>query len=256
MRSSFPLAASGYHSYMDFSQDELIDTVERLVAGMLERAGVTAPPVNAVTIAETHLGIPIEWVEPVDEDEPGRRRPRSRANSGHGITFTTDMKDEQLQRVAADGIARTLLPDIYRKLSIVPGSESKQFATHVRGLTAARVLIPTRLLKAALRECKYDVVALQAKFETVNMETVAMRLLDLDEACVITVVDDRVVTSRRANRFAVTRELKAAEQDCVDYIMDVDVPHRARKGEWTAWGWPVPNRPFRRILLRAVPDDV
>jgi hypothetical protein len=241
---------------MDFSQEELIDTVERLVAGMLERAGVTAPPVSALAIAETHLGIPVEWVEPAEEDEDGRRRPRSRSNSGHGITLTTDMGEEQQQKVAADGIARMLLPDIYKKLSIIPGSEGKQFASHVRGMTAARVLIPTKLLKAALKDCKYDVPALQQRFATVTPEAVALRLLDLEQPCVITVVDDGSVATRRGNQIAVTRKLEAAEQECVERITELELPHRARRGDWTAWGWPVPNRPFRRIILRAVPDDV
>jgi hypothetical protein len=241
---------------MDFSQEELVDTVERLVAGMLERAGVAAPPVDALEIAERHLGIPVEWVEPAEDDEGGRRRPRHRSSSGHGITLVTDMSDEQQQRAAADGVARMLLPDIYRKLAVVPGSESKQFAAHVRAMTAARVLIPTKLLKAALRECKYDVPALQKRFATVGMEAVAWRLLDLEETCVVTIVDDGSVASRRANRVAVTRKLEAAEQECVEKVTELDLPHRARRGEWTAWGWPVPGRAFRRIILRAVPDDV
>ena len=42
----------------------------------------------------------------------------------------------------------------------------------------------------------------------------------------------------------------------LDRVTELDLPHRARSGEWTAWGWPVPNRPFRRIILRAVRDDV
>ncbi len=241
---------------MDFSQEELTDTVERLVAGMLERAGVTAPPVDALEIAERHLGIPIEWVEPAEEDDSGRRRPRHRSSSGHGITLVTDMGPEQQQRVAADGIARMLLPDIFRKLAVVPGSESKPFAAHVRAMVAGRVLIPTKLLKAALRECKYDVPALHERFMTVSMETVAWRLLDLDDACVITLVDDGSVASRKGNQIPVTRRLEQAEQECVEKVTELDLPHRARRAEWTAWGWPVPNRPFRRILLRAVRDDV
>jgi hypothetical protein len=35
---------------------------------------VTAPPVNALALAENHLGIPIEGVEPEDDDESGRQR--------------------------------------------------------------------------------------------------------------------------------------------------------------------------------------
>lgn len=239
---------------MDFSLEELIDAIDRLVAGMLERAGVTAPPVNALAIAEHHLGIPIEVVEPAEEDDSGRR-PRSRA-SGGGITLSTNMTAEQRQRAAADGIARLLLPDICRKVGVVVGSESRQFAAHVRTLIVARVLIPNKLLRAALRDCKYDVPELHARFRTASMEAVAGRLLDLDDFCVIAVVDDGVVASRRCNRMPVNRKLEPAEQECVDRITELDLPYRARAGEWTAWGWPVPNRPFRRIILRAVRDDV
>ena len=240
---------------MDFSQEELVDAIDRLVAGMLERAGANTPPVNALSVAEHHLGIPVEVVEPAEEDESGRRRPRARA-SGGGITLTTDMNDEQRQRAAADGIARLLLPDIYRKVGVVAGSESKQFTAHVRGLTVARVLIPAKLLRAALRDCKYDVPELHKRFSTASMEAVAARLLDLDDPCVIAIVDDGVVASRRSNRMPVNRKLEGAEQECVDRVTDLDLPHRARIGEWTAWGWPVANRPFRRIILRAVRDDV
>ena len=240
---------------MDFSQEELVEAIDRLVVGLLERAGVVSPPVDALQIAEHHLGIPVEWVEPAEEDESGRRRPRAQ-QSGGGITLTTDMTTEQRQRAAADGIARLLLPDIVRKVGVALGSESKQFATHVRGLTIARVHVPTRMLRAAMRACKYDIPALHKAFSTASMEAVAARLLDLDEPCVIAVVDDGVVASRRGNRMPAARKLTDAEQECVDRAMELDLPHRARVGEWTAWGWPVPNRPFRRIILRAVPDDV
>jgi predicted transcriptional regulator len=239
---------------MDFSQEELLEAIERLVAGLLERAGVTAPPVDALALAETHLGIPVEWVQP-EEDESGRR-PRTRQRSGGGIALTADMSAEQRQRVAADGIARLLLPEIFHKVGVVPGTESKQFAAHVRAAVVARVLIPTRLLRAALRECRFDVPALHRVFRTASMEAVAARLLDLDEPCVIAVVDDGVVASRRGNRMPAARKLTDAEQECVRQVADLDLPHRTRTGGWTAWAWPVPGRPFRRIILRAVPDDV
>lgn len=240
---------------MDFSLEELVDTVDRMVAGLLERAGVTAPPVSALTIAEHHLGIPIEVVEPDDEEETDGRRRRPRGG-GSGITIRTDMSAEQRQRAAADGIARLLLPDICRKVGVVMGTETKQFTAHVRALTVARVLIPNKLLRAALRDCKYDVPELHARFRTASMEAVAARLLDLDDPCVISIIDDGVVASRRGNRSQEGRKLSPAEQECFERVTELELPHRARVGEWTAWGWPVPNRPFRRIILRAVRDDV
>lgn len=238
---------------MDFSQDELFDACDRLVHGLLERAGVTQPPVNALRVAEDHLGIPVEVVEP-DEDEPDapprRRRPSA------GIVLNPYMTDEQRQAVAAQGIAFHLLPDLLRKLDIVPGSESKQAAAHLRGLLAARVLVPTRMLRAALRQHKYDVPALHSQFRTARMEAVAMRLLDLDSPCVIAIVDDCVVAVRRGNGAPADRKLTAAEQQCHDRVRALELPERVRAGGWTADGWPVPNRRFRRVLLRAVPDEI
>ncbi len=240
---------------MDFSAEELLEAVERLVNTLLERAGVSEPPVDALHIAEDHLGIPVEVVEPAEEDERGRRRPRSRPTTSGGIALSAEMTPEQQQKAAADGIARTLLPDILRKLSIAPGTENKQFAAYVRGLVIPRILIPTRLLRTALKECKYDVPALKKVFVTVATELIALRLLDLDEPCVIAIVDDGVVAVRRGNQMPAGKKLEAAEQQCLDRIMELDLPHRVRADGWTVQGWPVPERPFRRIILRAVRDD-
>ncbi|QDU23399.1 ImmA/IrrE family metallo-endopeptidase [Urbifossiella limnaea] len=238
---------------MDCSQDELFDACDRLVHGLLERAGVTQPPVDALRLADDHLGIPVEMVEPDEDDADGpprRRRPSA------GIVLNPHMTAEQRQAVAAQGIARHLLPDLLRKIDIVPGSESKQAATHLRGLLAARILVPTRLLRSALREHKYDVPALHQAFRTAKMEAVALRLLDLDSPCVIAVVDDGVVAVRRGNGQPADRKLTDAEQQCHDRVAQLELPERVRTGGWTADGWPVPNRPFRRVLLRAVPDEL
>lgn len=240
---------------MDFSQDELFDVIDRLVNTLLERAGVTESPVDALAIAEEHLGIPVQVVEPVEDDERGRPRPRPRPH-GSGIVLSAEMGPEQQQKAAADGVARTLMPDILRRLDIAPGTENKQFAVHLRGLIAARLLIPTRLFRSAASRCKYDVLALKAAFVTATTEAVALRLLDLEEPCVIAIVDDGVVATRRGNRTAETKRLTVAEQECVERVMALDLPHRTRREGWTAQGWPVLGRAFRRIIVRAVPDDV
>ena len=239
---------------MDFSQEDLLDACDRLVAGLLERAGVTEPPVDALRIAEDHLGIPVEFAEP-EEDERGRHRQSARRPAG-GIVLSPHKTEEQQQTAAARGVARALLPDLLRKLDIVPGSESKQAAAHFRSLLASRILVPARLLRAALRNCKYDVPALHEAFATASFETVALRLLDLDQPCVIAIVDDGVVATRRGNQMPVAKKLTPAEQACLDRVMEQDLPHTVRAEGWTAHGWPVPNRPFRRVVLRAVPDDL
>ena len=83
-----------------------------------------------------------------------------------------------------------------------------------------------------------------------------LRLLDLDEPCVISILDDGVVAVRRGNRNHPGKKLEPPEQACHDRVMELDLPHRVRADGWTVQGWPVPGRAFRRIILRAVPDDV
>jgi len=240
---------------MDFSQDELIDAVERLVNGLLERAGAAEPPVDAIRIAEEHLGIPVTVAEPEQE---GRGRPRAgfRRPAEGGIVLSPHATEEQRHAAAAQGIARSLLPDLLRKFGVEAGTENKQAVAYVRSLLVSRLLVPTRQLRSALRSCRYDVAALKERFRTASFETIAHRFLDLENLCVIAIVDDGVVASRRGNVAPVSKKLTAAEQLCLERVMDREAPDRQRLEGWTVQGWPVPQRPFRRVVLHAVPDDV
>ena len=234
---------------MDFSQDDLFDAIDRLLVQLLERAGVNAPPVDALRLAEDHLGIPVEYAEPDDEDRPRRRQ-------SSGIVLTPNMSREQEQTAAARAIAGSLIPDLFRKLDIPLVDENKQVQTQFRGLIVARLLVPSRMLRTAQRACKSDVAALKEVFSTASMETIALRLLDLDQPCVVSVVDDGVVAVRRGNALPVNKKLLAQEEQCARRVMELDLPHQVRGEGWTVQGWPVPDRPFRRVVLRAVPDDI
>ena len=238
----------------DVNPEDVFDAVDRLLTGLIERAGVRQPPVDALAIAEEHLGIPVEMVE-AETDERGRPK-RATRRQGAGITLTEDMTEEQQHAAAANGIARALLPEVLRKLDIPHGSESKSAAGHLRGLVVPRLLVPTKLLRGELRSCGFDVLALQRRFHTASIELVAQRLLDLDDPCAITIADDGIVAFRRANRFPVNRKLLPLEQECLDRVMKFDRPERLRGEAWTVNGWPVRDRPFRRVVLRSVPDDV
>lgn len=237
---------------MDFSQEDLFDAIDRLLVQLLERAGVDGPPVDALRLAEEHLGIPVEYAAP--EDESDGRPPRRRQSTG--IVLSPHMTDEQRQTAAARAVAGSLLPDLFRKLDVTPEFENKQVLAQFRGLIVNRLLVPTRMLRTAQRACKSDVAALKEVFGTASMEVIALRLLDLDSPCVISVLDDGVVAVRRGNAMAVNKKLLAAEEQCARRVMELDLPHQVRGGGWTVQGWPVPYRPFRRVVLRAVPDDI
>jgi hypothetical protein len=153
-------------------------------------------------------------------------------------------------------VARHLLPPVLTRLGIAPGTENKAAQTHLLGVIVPRFLLPTRWFEPESRKAGYDLLAVKERFVTAHMETIALRWLDLDEPCVISILDDGTVSTRKSNRFPVSKTLTAAEAACAAKVRETSKPARVRTGDWTAWGWPTRGVPFGRIVLRAVPDEV
>ena len=96
------------------------------------------------------------------------------------------------------------------------------------------------------RKAGYDLLALKERYPTAGYEMIALRMLELDEPCVIAIVDDGVVSARRGNRSQATKKLTPAEVLCLERIgREGDPePQTARRDGWTVRGWPVPSGPF------------
>lgn len=242
---------------MDFSQEDLFDTIDAAVRRLLDRAGWTGPAVDALELAQTVYRIPIEMAEPDDEQprrygDPPRRRPNPNA-----IILKFEQSEETHQALAGRAIAKQLLPEIFSKLGIVPGTHHRSAEKQMIQLILSRLLLPTRTFGPEARKTGFDLFALKELFPTASFEMLAWRLLDADdEASVVAIVDDGSVTARRGNRFPVTKQLTEAEDECLQRVASTKDPARVRRNEWTAWGWPVSGIPFRRIVLRAVPDGI
>jgi hypothetical protein len=241
----------------DFSQDDLFEAIDRSVGDLLRRVGIDEPPVDALHLARAAFGFRIEYAEPEDERQ-GRFGPRPARRPASGtIALRSDQSEESQQVVAARAVAKQLVPPILAKLGVVPGTEHKQAATQLVGLIAPRLLLPTRWFTADARRADFDLFALKDHYPSAGFEMLAFRMLDADdEPSVIAVIDDGAVTARRANRFPVTRALTQAEQACADRVAETEEPARVRADGWTAWGWPTPGIPFRRIIVRATPDGL
>ena len=138
----------------------------------------------------------------------------------------------------------------------MPGTEQKSANTHLIGLIATRLLLPTRWFEAAARKASSDILRIQEAFRTVNLEPIALRLLEIEDLCVIAIVDDGVVGLRRSNAMQATKKLTPAEELCVEKVIETEEPQTVRREGWTSRGWPVTTGPFNRIVLRSVPDDV
>jgi hypothetical protein len=246
----------------DFTQDDLFDAVEKVVRQTLARGDVHQPPVDALDLAQHLFGFTVDYADPVDDEdeEPGRYGPRPRPRRRpppDTILLRPDQSDESQQMVAARAVAGRLVPEVLQSLGIAPGTESKQGRAQLVGLVTSHLLLPTRWFATDARKAGFDLLEVKDKYPTVGYETLALRMLDVaDDPMVIAIVDDGVVAVRRANRFPVTKKLTEAEQRVVERVAEADGPARVRADGWTAWGWPTPGIPFRRIVVRAAPDEV
>lgn len=242
---------------MDFSQDDLFDAIDRAVRDLLPRAGIAEPPVDALHVARAVFGFRVEYAEP-DDEPPGRFGARPRRRPGpNTLVVRPDQSDESQQAVAARAVARRMIPGILTTLGIAPGTENRQAQAQLVGLIAPRLLLPTRWFAADARKADFDLLELKDRYPPAGFEMLALRMLDVaEDPVVVAVVDDGVVAARRSNRFPATRKLTAAEQACHDKVAETGEPARVRADGWAAWGWPTPGIPFRRIVVRAVPDEI
>lgn len=243
---------------MDFTPEDLFDACDRITAAALKRGGIESPPVDALFLAQHEFGFQIEYAEPDDPsqrkygDPPAKRRPRPDT-----ILLREDMTDESQQLLAARAIARKLVPDVLQKLGLPPDGDNRQALAQFVGLIAPRLLLPSRWFPGDASRAGFDVLKIKEKYPTVGYEMISLRLLELDEPCIIAIVDDDgTVFARKSNRFQAPRKLTDAELRCREIIEETGEPARTRGSGWVVWGWPTPGIPFRRMIFRSVPDDV
>ena len=238
----------------DFNAEELSEAIDRCAWELLARYNIDEPPVDALQLVQDAFRYTVTFEEAEDDepqygDRPKRRRPRE-------LIIKEGQSPGGQQMMAARACARELVPAILAKLGVVPGTEQKSATTQLSALVAPRLLLPTRWFGSVARKANNDLVRIQETFDTAGLEVIALRLLDLDDHCVIAIVDDGAVGLRRSNAMQATKKLTAAEEYCIEQVIEHEEPRTVRKDGWTSRGWPVPTGPFNRILLRSEPDDV
>jgi hypothetical protein len=232
----------------ELTPEEVHDAVDRAVAGLLERAGLIEPPVDALALARRHLGLA---VQPDGPPRGGARRPATARQSALRAAPT----EEQEQWSAARAIGEHLKPDLLSRLGLPAGSTRGLAGVSLPNLFAGRLLVPTAWFAADARALGFDLLELKQRYRTASHEVLAWRMVDLPDACIVTVVDDGRVHRRRGNAWRVRKELSAAERACQRLVHEHGRPHALRQGGWSVQGWPVPRAGGSREILRSVVED-
>jgi hypothetical protein len=232
----------------DVSREEVLEVVDREVTELLEAAGVTGPPVDAIALAQRHLGMLVC----LDRRQSQRGRAQ-RAGGRKQIFLRPEPSEERHQWTVAHEIGEHLKVHLLDRLGVAPEQTRAMAGESLANLFATRLLVPTCWFAAAAPAADYDVLELKARYRTASHEVIAWRFLDLPEPCVVTILDNDHISRRRSNAWPVrTRELSPAERECQRYVHTYSRVRTVRAGGWTVQGWPVHQADWKREILRSV----
>jgi hypothetical protein len=231
----------------DLTREEVHAAADRVAEDLLAEAGIDAPPVDVLGLAREHLGFEI-----VEEAAPSRRASRRAPGDVPRLALRPEQSVEERQWAAARAVAEHLKPELLRRLGFDPHQRRPLLGESLADLLAVRLLLPTSWFAGDARSAGYDVAELKEMYTTASLERIAWRLLDLDEPCIVTVVDNDHVARRRGNAYRPGKDLEGPERECQRYVHRYSRPHVVCADGWTVQGWPVHRVDGKREVLRSV----
>ena len=231
----------------DLPRDEVVGTIDRAVEELLQAAGIDAPPVDAIALAQRHLGMVIC----LDRRQPQRGRAQH-AGGRKQIYLRPEPTEERHQWTVAHEIGEHLKVSLLQRLGIEPEQTRAVMGESLANLFAYRLLVPGCWFALDAPSFDYDLLELKRRYRTASHEVIAWRMLDLPEPCIITILDNDHISRRRSNAWPVRRQLEAAEQECQRYVHYYSRPRVVQEDGWTVHGWPVHQADWKREILRSV----
>jgi len=231
-------------------REDVLAIVDRAVAELLSAAKCEGPPVDAIALAQGHLGM----VVCLDKRQTQRGRAQ-RASGKPQIYLRPEPTEERHQWTVAHEIGEHLKPRLLERLGIAPQEARAMLGESLANLFAHRLLAPSCWFDADARALDFDLLGLKERYRTSSHEVLAWRLLDVPAPCIITIIDNGKIHRRRSNTWRTRRELSPAEQRCQRLIHATGAPQRVARGAWTVHGWPVHRADWKREILRSVVDE-
>jgi Zn-dependent peptidase ImmA (M78 family) len=231
----------------DLPREELLAKIDSYVEELLQAARVEEPPVDAIRLAQGHLGMTVC----LDRRQPSRGRAQRSAGKAQ-IFLKPEPTTERHQWTVAHEVGEHLKSSLLARLEIDPGETRAMAGESLANLFAHHLLLPAGWFAADAAATGYDVLKLKQRYSTASHEVIAMRLLDLPEPVIVTIVDNDRIYRRRSNAWPVRKVLEPIEQQCQRYVNYYSRPAVRREGGWTVHGWPVHQADWKREILRSV----
>ena len=234
----------------NFEQDEVVHTVDRMVEELLTAAKISEPPVDAIALAQQHLGM----VVCLDKRQAQRGRGQQAAGQRH-IYLRPEPREERHQWTVAQEIGVSLRADLLGKLGLPPGDAKGMTRESLANLFALHLLAPTCWFADDARALNFNLAALKKRYRTASHEVLAWRWLDLPQPCIVTILDNEHIHRRRSNAWPTNRQLEPAEIKAQQYVHHYSRAKIVQEDGWTVQGWPVHQVDWKREILRSVRED-
>jgi Zn-dependent peptidase ImmA (M78 family) len=231
----------------DMPREDVVLTVDRMVEDLLRAANIQHPPVDAIALAQGHLGMVIC----MDKRQAQRGRAQ-RAAGKKQIYLRPEPREERHQWTVAHEIGEHFKSELLSRLGMEPDETRAMAGESLANLFAYRLLVPTLWFADDAPALAYDLLKLKEKYATSSHEVLAWRFLDLPETCIVTIIDNEAITRRRSNSWPIKRKLEPAEAKCLRDVHRLGRPQRVQDNGWTVQGWPVHQLDWKREILRSV----
>lgn len=231
----------------DMPREDVIGQIDRMVEDLLNAAKISQPPVDAIALAQQHLGM----VVCLDQRQPQRGRAQ-RSLGKKQIYLRPEPREERHQWTVAHEIGEHLKGELLQRLNIDPREACAMTGESLANLFAYHLLAPSCWFADDAKAFDYDLLALKKRYATSSHEVLAWRFLDLPEPCIVTIIDNERIHRRRSNAWPTRRQLLPVEEQCWNYVTGRGEAKVMRGDEWTVTGWPVHQLDWKREVLRSV----
>src|SRR6266849_2673563 len=153
----------------DLSREEIVQSLDRYVDELLEAAGLQGPPIDAIDLAQRHLGM----VVCLDEKQPQRGRAQ-RGGKGKQIYLRPEPTEERHQWTVAHEIGEHLKTTLLERLGIEPEETRSMAGESLANLFAHHLLVPTSWYADDAGAVEYDLAKLKKRYRTASHEVLAL----------------------------------------------------------------------------------
>lgn len=222
---------------------DLFTAVDRVAEILLARARFAGPPVDALELAQ-RLNITVA----IDARQKVRAR-QKRIGGRPSVFLRPEPRLERYQWAIAHEIAEQAAYHVFQLAGVAADEVSPTLREQAANQLASRLLMPTAPFTADVAQFGYDLIPLKCRYTTASYEAIAVRLLALPAALIVTVFDHGRLTSRRTNLPGRLLALGRQERICWGFVHEQGQPKRIDSGPLSIGGFPVHEENWKREIL-------